>query len=485
MLTKVFKEECSVGSFDESSILVESIFGTSVLESKHWKYTFLFSGESRLRENSELYNVVLYGERNHNNVINCPLYMSYVHCNNFQNTLENIHTKQLPEFPKKDVLAIIGNPGGQYRNHYLSQIENAGIHITYAGSFRNNIGKNLAPEYGSPEFQDYVSQFKCVIAAENSEGDTYITEKICHGFLSQTIPLYWGSRNVCDYFNKGRFFHLRNQSIDELKKIIANYEIWSSYISEPVFAKDVRTINDIARDISYLIFKPKTLDRLRGVYAICNENFEPQRFDRLTKMFSDFKWDVKFRGRTYKHTITPEIFQRYVKTNEIIKLRGYPPVLKKAELSLSLNFLEIFKEIEKNYSSGYFFICESDIYLEGDLDNISKIIDATTEHDNNWDGIHIGLDRPNRVTKFDYTKEYIGIQRNYTPKGTDSILYSYSGILKIIEFLSNEDLSVPWDYVFQNLLRKNQFKFYWSNNEVFIQGTNAGMERSTIQTDTS
>ena len=202
-------------------------------------------------------------------------------------------------------------------------------------------------------------------------------------------------------------------------------------------------------------------------------------------MFSDFKWDVKFRGRTYKHTITPEIFQRYVKTNEIIKLRGYPPVLKKAELSLSLNFLEIFKEIEKNYSSGYFFICESDIYLEGDLDNISKIIDATTEHDNNWDGIHIGLDRPNRVTKFDYTKEYIGIQRNYTPKGTDSILYSYSGILKIIEFLSNEDLSVPWDYVFQNLLRKNQFKFYWSNNEVFIQGTNAGIERSTIQTDMS
>ena len=485
LLSKVFNEECLIGSFDESNILVESLFGPSVLKSKHWNYTFLFSGESRLRENSQLYNVVLYGERNHDNVINCPLFMSYNQCNNFQATLENIHTKQVPEFPNKDVLAIISNPSGHYRNHYLSQIEAAGIQITYAGRFKNNVGGNLAPEYGTPEFQDYVSQFKCIIAAENSEGDTYITEKICHGFLSQTIPLYWGSKNVCDYFNKQRFFNLRDQSIDQLKKIISNYETWSSYIREPVFAKNVRTIDDIAEDISYLIFKPQSLARLSGVYAICNENFEPQRFHRLTKMFSEFKWNVKFRGTTYKHTITPEMFQRYVKTNEITNLRGYPPVLKKAELSITLNFIEILKEIQRNYSSGLFFICESDIYLHGNVKNISPIIDITTEFDKDWDGIHIGWDRPNPVNTFDYAKNGIGIQRNFSPRGMDSIIYSYPGIIKILEHVKNEDFSVPWDYVFWNLLKKNDFKFYWSNNEVFIQGTNAGMERSTIQTDMS
>jgi hypothetical protein len=479
LLSKVFKEECTIGSLTDSDILVESIFGNSVLKSRTWNYTFLFSGESRLRENNSLYDVILYGERNHDNIINCPLYLSFVYCNNLQ---EEVETIQIPEFPNNDVLAIISNPAGQKRNSYLQQIENAGIKITYAGRFKNNIGGSLAPEYGTPAFNKFVSNFKCIIACENSEGDTYITEKICHGFLSKTIPLYWGSPNVSDYFNKKRYFNLRTQTITELKEILTNYGCWKTYISQPVFAEGTRTINDVANDISYKLFKPANLDRLHGVFAICKKEFEPSRFDRLTKMFSDFNWNVKFRGTTYKHTITPEIFNKYVKTNAIITLRNNPPVLKKSELSLTLNFIDIFKEIRKNYSSGYFFICESDIYLHGDLNNLSKIIDTTTKYDATWDGIHIGCDRPNILKQFDFI-DSVGIKRMYTPKGTDSIIYSYNGILKLLAFLETEDYSVPWDYIFWNLLKKNDFKFYWSNNEVFIQGTNAGIEKSTIQSD--
>ena len=44
------------------------------------------------------------------------------------------------------------------------------------------------------------------------------------------------------------------------------------------------------------------------------------------------------------------------------------------------------------------------------------------------------------------------------------------------------NFSIPYDYIFWNFLKKHDdFIFYWTNPVVFIQGTNAGMEASTIQ----
>jgi hypothetical protein len=45
---------------------------------------------------------------------------------------------------------------------------------------------------------------------ENAREDTYITEKITHGFVSGNIPIYWGSLRVTDYFNADRFINVEN-----------------------------------------------------------------------------------------------------------------------------------------------------------------------------------------------------------------------------------------------------------------------------------
>ena len=37
---------------------------------------------------------------------------------------------------------------------------------------------------------------KFIISMENSIGDTYITEKVLHGLLADTIPIYWGTNNI-------------------------------------------------------------------------------------------------------------------------------------------------------------------------------------------------------------------------------------------------------------------------------------------------
>ena len=63
-------------NFEESDILLESIFGSSTyLYAKKWKYSFLFSGESRLNSWYKDYTCVLYGEKNHDNIINIPLFI--------------------------------------------------------------------------------------------------------------------------------------------------------------------------------------------------------------------------------------------------------------------------------------------------------------------------------------------------------------------------------------------------------------------------
>ena len=50
LLNKTFNEECSVGTADESDILLESVFSSNTyLHYKKWKFTFCFSGESRQR----------------------------------------------------------------------------------------------------------------------------------------------------------------------------------------------------------------------------------------------------------------------------------------------------------------------------------------------------------------------------------------------------------------------------------------------------
>ena len=56
------------------------------------------------------------------------------------------------------------------------------------------------------------------IAVENSIQDGYWTEKILDCFATKTIPIYWGSKTVCDFFNKDGIMFFN--SLDELDEII-------------------------------------------------------------------------------------------------------------------------------------------------------------------------------------------------------------------------------------------------------------------------
>ena len=99
---------------------------------------------------------------------------------------------------------------------------------------------------------------------ENTKQETYITEKIINGFLANTIPIYWGSDNISDYFNTERFINISNMdnntidiAINKILFLINNNDEYLNIINKPIFSNNTlsRTIKDISDDIKNLFNK--------------------------------------------------------------------------------------------------------------------------------------------------------------------------------------------------------------------------------------
>ena len=261
LLTYVFNEKVECGTFEESDVLLESLFlSKTCLMNKSWKYSFLFSGESRILPFYDKYTCVLYGVKNQQNIINCPLYVFYLHSSQKIHSIENL--EPCIEVPRKSVCAIISNPHGAVRNKFLQALEKF-MPIDYAGKYKTNVQIIDAP-YNTEEFLNFIKQYKFVISMENSILDTYITEKITHGMLASTIPVYWGSPNANQYFNKNRFLQLKDDSDEEIDRVIQkmlflskNDNFYLNIVNQPIFANQtnqmVRTIYDIGNEIKTML----------------------------------------------------------------------------------------------------------------------------------------------------------------------------------------------------------------------------------------
>jgi len=514
LFEKVYGEPCEKGNNIESEILCEFdmlINSSSLITSKQWKHTYLFSGESTLKCNKTDYTSVLWGERNHKNVVNVPLFIPYIYTNNFVETLET--KKEIVTVPKKDVCVIISNSRGKERNEFLNELEKH-FNVCYAGGYKNNIGCSLAPQYNTKEYHTFVNQFKFIISMENSREDTYITEKIINGLLSNIIPVYWGSDKVHDYINKERFLNLKD--INNINKVIKkmiflkeNPNEWLKIVNNNVFPnkenKLERTIENIASDINCILSK-KCWNHISHICCVSNPKFEPERCKMLQDLFKGQNIDecfVKYISPTYKHTITEEIYNKHITSQLVQTMRRNP--MKYPELSLFLNYKANLEYIVKNYKEGVFLVFESDVMLGKDIKMFNEFLN--TIKDKEWDLVHIGMfdnrmwQTPNFKSstgynnrKFYNNDNYIEditnntdrfrLSRKFYTRCTDSFIWKYKAIVKYLNWLNNieTNFGIPMDYYMCNFFEKNiNFKHYWSNDEFFKQGSNLGIIPTTLQ----
>jgi hypothetical protein len=515
----VFQETIELGSFEESDILLETIFDHKTrLFDKKWRYTFLYSGESRLNNWNQSYDCVLYGEKNHGNIINVPLFVPMLFCSG--RLAQLLQTEKREKMPSKHVCAIISNPRGYERNAFLERLEKR-IPVEYAGSYKNNVPK-IVDMYNTDEFISKIRDYKFIVSMENSRGETYITEKILHGFHANIIPIYWGSSNVGDYFNTKRFLHVSDihqmdQTIDTMVNLIQNENKYMEMLDQPVFPKNVseRTIESIAEDIKSLLFKGPC-EKISKTFVVSSPEFEKDRYDQLQTMFQNMGMKfqhIEFICPTYKHTITDDIMANHVKQNLVKRLRHLG--MKKSEISLFLNYKAVLEKIQKNYSDGIFLIFESDaIAINEHIPHFNDFINEMYKKKDQWDLIHIGSDTVNNqyftspyikgptpyrgnsyvsylpqtyVEDITNEKDKYRLIRKFHTRCADSFLWNYRGVVEFLNCMNRvSHYDAPFDYYLTNFFETHlHFKHYWSMDTFFVQGSNMGLYPSTIQRDTS
>ena len=514
-------DEIILGNIEDSDILCEfdMLINTKTLISiKKWKHTYLFNGEYKCLTNTKNYDCVLFGERNNNNIINLPLYISYM----FSNDIKFDYNK-LYNILKKNICVVISNPKGIKRNYILNKIEKH-FNIDYLGKYKNNCNI-LKAEYNSNEFKEKISEYKFIIAMENNRYETYITEKIILGLNSKIIPIYWGSKYIYDYFNKERILALLEEDNDKLdieidilinkiKNIVNNDYLWLDIVNKPYYPLDIlnnekesRNINDIVIDIKNLlkIDNKNYYNKISKIYSITNEIYEPINYNSLELILKNklnlSENNIKYICPTYKNNLSLELFNKYYKSpyngNKFLSRE-----IKKSELSLIINYKSILEDIIKNYKDGLFIIFESDIKLNKDINILNDFI-SVISNIKGWDFIHIG-EHNNEIFKnpsinlfnnfhnnlsfiediTDINSKYRLIRKLHT-RCTDCIIWKYEAIKNFLNYMNNNNnYNLPLDYYIIKYLETNtDIKHYWSLNNFFINGINNKMINSTIRND--
>jgi hypothetical protein len=510
-------------NINDADILIENTQITHTLRHhKKWVHTYLYSGESYIRADKDEYSCVLYGNRNHKNVVNVPLYVPYYVCSQGEHIITENKKPHITVVPSKDVLVIVSNPGGHVRNQIMEKLEQH-FSVTYAGHYKNNTNGAIPYYYNTPEFKTYVSQFKFILSMENSEEDTYITEKIAHGLVAGSIPIYWGSKRVTDYFHSERILEI--QQLSEIDAVIQTMKTmtdqeWLRRVNHDPFTEFGRTYTTktIANHVKNVIFD-RPFPNLTALYMICNPDFEPVRYQRLMEMCQALRLKehhYKFLCPTYKHTITDTDVQKYVTANTVQKVRATP--IKKSELSLYLNFKAVWEHIVASYRDGIFLVLEADAFMLPEIRNFNDCLEKLKGKI--WSGINISSDGGSTIDfqpSHSFTdgilpyRDYLSsaekirleqnciedlstpqdkdvrFMRKYHTRCTDSQLWSYRGCCQMLEEMRKDPTcNIPLDYyIIQKLESNMSIKYYWSDETYFDQASNRGLERSTIQQDCS
>lgn len=205
---------------------------------KKWIYKINFVGEPSLPQYSK-YDIVLTSINNINNIVDLPLSVSYIHCNNFWPFLFN--RPKITSIPKKFCIFIVSNPKCEMRNN-LFKIINKYKKIDSMGSYCNNIGYQIQYPYWSQEYFNIIGQYKFIICCENTKMETYSTEKIVNPYLSGTIPIYWGSENIKNIFNIETMLFLEDETEKSITKLLKNVididndeQKYLEFINRPIF----------------------------------------------------------------------------------------------------------------------------------------------------------------------------------------------------------------------------------------------------------
>jgi hypothetical protein len=164
-----------------------------------------FTGENRRPWNYQAHHAISFDHMDGSQFYRLPLYVldNWVQKNNNVPDMLNLPMEYIKYQDKEWFCGFVaGNGASEYRNkmfHMLNEYKP----VMSGGPLFNNIGGVLPRDVKSKI--DFFRKCRFSLCFENSSYPGYCTEKIMHGFIARTVPIYWGSPTVQMDFLEGSY----------------------------------------------------------------------------------------------------------------------------------------------------------------------------------------------------------------------------------------------------------------------------------------
>ena len=90
------------------------------------------------------------------------------------------------------------------------------------------------------EAHSLYSDFKFGLVMENTKQRGYVSEKILNAFIGGTIPIYFGTEDVFNIFNRDAFVFFNEdrpqETIENVRALLADEEKYNSMLAQPILA---------------------------------------------------------------------------------------------------------------------------------------------------------------------------------------------------------------------------------------------------------
>ena len=109
--------------------------------------------------------------------------------------------------------------------------------------------------------QRHYRNYKFVMCIENTSAENYISEKIFRALEESTIPIYWGTSRIKDYFNEKRFVYVQdyknyNELRQRIKELDQDHKQYMDMVSQPVFTeKNLENVHKAEQKARALLLK--------------------------------------------------------------------------------------------------------------------------------------------------------------------------------------------------------------------------------------
>ncbi len=238
VFSEVLKRHYNVVVSDNPDYVFCSVLGIPYEECKYDGIRIHFNGENytpdfNIHDYGISFNHLQFSDRH----LEYPLYLINQSIELANKKHLNIHEKILEE--KLGFCNFIYGVSREYRNQALEKF------TTYKKVLSPGTGSNNMPNHPLVTTLDQKLSFqrktKFTIAFDSTQHPGFVTEKILHGFASQTIPIYFGAPDIGIHFNKKSFIDVADYDNDldkVLEKIIEidqDDDLYLSILREPVF----------------------------------------------------------------------------------------------------------------------------------------------------------------------------------------------------------------------------------------------------------